>query len=692
MERSAARSHSHTDNPASPPRGPDIEYSNGSVVSDDDEYYVDDIDYDSFSEGFDGDDMISTGDENGNMDSGPIAECRERHEEASSVGFDTGLQGPGRYSNLATSTTVPESRIATEETASGLRTIAPHQASEMSTVGVFHQARFPLPTEIFQHELDLDWALIRVRAPESLRPNAFVNPKNPSVPVFISRIGEFQSDRNTPVYIVTSPSTPQTGILLPGTTFLGSINGSRPSNVWTLSLDENKVVAKGHSGAVVVDATTHEALGHIIGSNPLGQVYVSSYSAILEQIRRHYPERVANLPAPIDTLMQLLGDRIGSSRSKVSPNQSGSVRNDPSHGGPVSEEFLVPPELGREPKGPPSDDPKNASSSASQDSGTKYYHASAVAKPRVWLEPEDDRKSTKRQFASFAIIKYEPRERRDRLLVLPHDYQTLLRDSKISQILRNPNQILPRKPMRTYNFKVPKGLRGLYLQYGHDYLQNYKQSVPRQRPSPSTEHYVTYGGGSTSPEHTRTPPAKQDVTTSGLGVLTLPPSQQSETVIGTDLDDDNERSYDDWYVCRDGRWEKEILERFEKEWLEQGRLRREKEMRTWKQDRLELEIQIRVERERVEQEVEARLEQQTQEWHAGLEQVTERCEELKFPSERLANNRMKRRSRWSMGENGLRRRGLRSASRKWASNSSGLNKNIKRRLEPESRKQDARNP
>ncbi|GAB1314239.1 hypothetical protein MFIFM68171_04449 [Madurella fahalii] len=100
-------------------------------------------------------------------------------------------------------------------------------------------ALFPTPDELNESgELDLDWALIKLVDQQDWRPNAFVFPNVSSRPVFLSKVAESQPTRAALVFIITGKATPQRGILLPGTSILGGINGRTPSAVWTVALCE----------------------------------------------------------------------------------------------------------------------------------------------------------------------------------------------------------------------------------------------------------------------------------------------------------------------------------------------------------------------------------------------------------------------------------------------------------------------
>lgn len=68
---------------------------------------------------------------------------------------------------------------------------------------------------------------------------------------------------------------------------------------------------KGDSGSIVIDAVTDAIYGHVIGVNPIGEVYVSPYAAIFEQIRKMFPRQKVEILDPVRTLKPLVaGDTI----------------------------------------------------------------------------------------------------------------------------------------------------------------------------------------------------------------------------------------------------------------------------------------------------------------------------------------------------------------------------------------------
>ncbi|KAG5745528.1 hypothetical protein H9Q70_011775 [Fusarium xylarioides] len=163
-------------------------------------------------------------------------------------------------------------------------------------------ALFPNPQQLqASGELDLDWALIKVTNSDHCHLNAFYPSGSRSESVSLGKVARSQPQFETPVLIVTSGKVPQKGFLQPGITFLGGISGKTPSSVWTVVLDDGSSLKKGDSGSVVVDATSYDVYGHVIGCNPLGEIYISPYRAILRQIRRLFPEAAISLPESSST-------------------------------------------------------------------------------------------------------------------------------------------------------------------------------------------------------------------------------------------------------------------------------------------------------------------------------------------------------------------------------------------------------
>lgn len=63
---------------------------------------------------------------------------------------------------------------------------------------------------------------------------------------------------------------------------------------------------KGDSGSLVVDAVANTIYGHVIAANPMGEIYISPYIDVVQQIQRRFPGRLVVLPEPISTLKNLI--------------------------------------------------------------------------------------------------------------------------------------------------------------------------------------------------------------------------------------------------------------------------------------------------------------------------------------------------------------------------------------------------
>ncbi|KAI1404773.1 hypothetical protein F4819DRAFT_82442 [Hypoxylon fuscum] len=160
-------------------------------------------------------------------------------------------------------------------------------------------------TTFDDHEFDLDWALIRLDQPKQWRPNAFFYPSGASLATVIPPVPAALPRHETEVFVILSSRAIKRGVLQSSKAFLGGINGDQPSQVWSVILIEPQGLTKGDSGALVIDAQTFAIYGHVIGSNPLGEIYISPFVETLEQIKVHFDERNVSLPHPILSLVYI---------------------------------------------------------------------------------------------------------------------------------------------------------------------------------------------------------------------------------------------------------------------------------------------------------------------------------------------------------------------------------------------------
>ncbi|CAH0032767.1 unnamed protein product, partial [Clonostachys rhizophaga] len=148
-------------------------------------------------------------------------------------------------------------------------------------------------------DLDLDWALLKWEKPNEHMwvPNTYGSPSLPS-PILLSKVSQSQPVKETSVLVLTSRQSPQHGVLQPGAAMLGGISGRQSSIAWIVLLNQKRSLTYGDSGALVIDALTNDIYGHVIGSNPLGEIYISPFVSVLQQIRQKFPGQGLSLPGP----------------------------------------------------------------------------------------------------------------------------------------------------------------------------------------------------------------------------------------------------------------------------------------------------------------------------------------------------------------------------------------------------------
>ncbi|KAF4333055.1 serine threonine kinase [Fusarium beomiforme] len=220
---------------------------------------------------------------------------------------------------------------------SSLVNIDPGRSQEMC-------AFLPAPEQVGKTtELDLDWALIKLPDPKDFGLNAFFPPTALAEPVVLSEVARVRPKHETPVFIITSGATPQRGFLEPGISLLGGISGKTPSELWTVILCDDCRLKKGDSGSVVVDASSYTVYGHVVGSNPMGEVYVSPYHGIFQQIERHFPGNTVGLLRQYPTPQQSpLPERRTAQRTGDIPSLSEDMDNRGSIVPPSSVEQIPP--------------------------------------------------------------------------------------------------------------------------------------------------------------------------------------------------------------------------------------------------------------------------------------------------------------------------------------------------------------
>ncbi|KAF5595320.1 PH domain-containing protein [Fusarium pseudocircinatum] len=153
---------------------------------------------------------------------------------------------------------------------------------------------------------DNDWALVALDATKPQLPNAFFDTNRTSDPVFFSSTPENLPEEEIPVLIVTSIRRVLRGLLQPVPSFLGGITRMVQAEYWTVILSEGAVLRPGDSGAIVIGVDSSVLVfGHVVASNPLGEVYVSPLGATMSQIAGLLETTHVSLPEPLPLLTGL---------------------------------------------------------------------------------------------------------------------------------------------------------------------------------------------------------------------------------------------------------------------------------------------------------------------------------------------------------------------------------------------------
>ncbi|KAF5617229.1 PH domain protein [Fusarium tjaetaba] len=134
---------------------------------------------------------------------------------------------------------------------------------------------------------DNDWALVALDATKPQLPNAFLDTNQKPDPVFFSSTPGNLPKEEIPVLIVTSNQRVLRGLLQPVPSFLGGITRKVQAEYWTVILSRGAILHSGDSGAIVIGADSPILVfGHVVASNPLGEVYrVELLEAVKDTLR-----------------------------------------------------------------------------------------------------------------------------------------------------------------------------------------------------------------------------------------------------------------------------------------------------------------------------------------------------------------------------------------------------------------------
>ncbi|KAJ4291768.1 hypothetical protein N0V90_009663 [Kalmusia sp. IMI 367209] len=147
---------------------------------------------------------------------------------------------------------------------------------------------------------DCDWAIIPIRNEDRQLPNAYTTGDPNIGRRFITKVARKHPQEERSIHILTS-KTIKSGLLKPGLVSVGSLSGRGPAIVWVISMDGAE---KGDSGSLVIDALTGQAYGHVVASDPVGDVYIVPMTETLHQIECMFETKDVRLPDPLRLLTE----------------------------------------------------------------------------------------------------------------------------------------------------------------------------------------------------------------------------------------------------------------------------------------------------------------------------------------------------------------------------------------------------
>nr|ANF07006.1 hypothetical protein FVEG_03179 [Fusarium verticillioides] len=158
----------------------------------------------------------------------------------------------------------------------------------------------PVPSP---HTLDppapyLDWAFVDLNSSSAnLQLPNIITVDSMSSPVLLRQVSKLPLSHTTSVYMISGVNGTRKGCLFSGLSELGPLQDRSPCRAWKMILDSDQGLEPGECGSIVVDQTTFDIYGHVIGSNIIGDVFVVPLSDTIEQIRVAFNATTVALPS-----------------------------------------------------------------------------------------------------------------------------------------------------------------------------------------------------------------------------------------------------------------------------------------------------------------------------------------------------------------------------------------------------------
>ncbi|OAL49520.1 hypothetical protein IQ07DRAFT_58038 [Pyrenochaeta sp. DS3sAY3a] len=162
----------------------------------------------------------------------------------------------------------------------------------------------PGVSDLGSDDRDCDWAVRPITEASERLPNAYLpNPTTFALRHITEIANGFSREEHADnrVHILTSTGVKE-GTLLPGRAMICGLSGRGFCDALVVSMEENADIVDGDSGALVVDATSAHAYGHLVATSPDGDAYVVPLRDTIGQIKSFFATTDVRLPDPLWSL------------------------------------------------------------------------------------------------------------------------------------------------------------------------------------------------------------------------------------------------------------------------------------------------------------------------------------------------------------------------------------------------------
>ncbi|KAJ1331847.1 hypothetical protein MN608_05310 [Microdochium nivale] len=161
-----------------------------------------------------------------------------------------------------------------------------------------------LSQESWAEEADLDWALLPVSTKLHCLPNFYRSNDVDHSVCFITDMAHKLPTKEVDVYILHQTRVSR-GKLQPAPALGAGLGRGAWGESWIVIPENGERLSPGDSGCIVVDCHTHQLYGHVTATNPLGEIYITPFVQVAQQIEKLLLHTV-KLPDPLSSLTRVV--------------------------------------------------------------------------------------------------------------------------------------------------------------------------------------------------------------------------------------------------------------------------------------------------------------------------------------------------------------------------------------------------